>query len=90
MSLRAAFPLSTGMTAPMNLVLDGRIRVFRALPSGISSRIAVGGWSVGTVCSARALAWKCRKCRLRSSGAVESVELDVNTRSSGGLRRTLT
>ncbi|KAF1788350.1 hypothetical protein GQ600_23626 [Phytophthora cactorum] len=31
------------MTAPMNLVLDGRIRVFRALPSGISSRIAVGG-----------------------------------------------
>ncbi|RAW21254.1 hypothetical protein PC110_g17451 [Phytophthora cactorum] len=47
MSLRAAFPLSTGMTAPMNLVLDGRIRVFRALPSGISSRIAVGGWSVG-------------------------------------------
>ncbi|KAG6943422.1 hypothetical protein JG688_00017611 [Phytophthora aleatoria] len=31
------------MTAPMNLVLDGRIRVFRALPSGISSSIAVGG-----------------------------------------------
>ncbi|KAG3126661.1 hypothetical protein PI126_g22225 [Phytophthora idaei] len=44
MSLRAAFPLSTGMTAPMNLVLDGRIRVFRALPSGISSSIAVEGW----------------------------------------------
>ncbi|ETO67653.1 hypothetical protein F444_15440 [Phytophthora nicotianae P1976] len=48
MSLRAAITLSSGMTTShMKLVLDGRIRVFRALPSGISSRIAGGGVTVG-------------------------------------------
>ncbi|KAG3097741.1 hypothetical protein PI124_g15190 [Phytophthora idaei] len=34
--------------SPMKLVLDGRLRVFRVLPTGVSSMIAtMGGWSIG-------------------------------------------
>ncbi|KAE9219691.1 hypothetical protein PF002_g16116 [Phytophthora fragariae] len=49
LSLQSAYSLSGGATTtPMTLVLDGRLRVFRALPSGISSMVsAAGGWSLG-------------------------------------------
>ncbi|CAI5742837.1 unnamed protein product [Peronospora destructor] len=34
--------------APMTLVLDGKLRLFRVLPSGVSSMIpTAGGWSIG-------------------------------------------
>ncbi|EGZ23372.1 hypothetical protein PHYSODRAFT_295802 [Phytophthora sojae] len=48
-SLQSAYSLSSGATAtPMTLVLDGKLRVFRALPSGMSSMVsAAGGWSLG-------------------------------------------
>ncbi|EEY67536.1 uncharacterized protein PITG_17853 [Phytophthora infestans T30-4] len=49
MALQAAVALLT--TAPMELLLDGRLRVFRALPSGTSSRLPIGGWSVGDYCA---------------------------------------
>ncbi|ETN19115.1 hypothetical protein PPTG_04518 [Phytophthora nicotianae INRA-310] len=45
-SLRSAFSMAT--SAPMTLVLDGKLRVFRVLPSGISSMIStLGSWSIG-------------------------------------------
>ncbi|KAK1933665.1 hypothetical protein P3T76_011879 [Phytophthora citrophthora] len=48
MSLQAALTLAGGMAAPMELVLDGRMRTFRVLPSGRSSVVATAnGWSVG-------------------------------------------
>ncbi|KAL3673059.1 hypothetical protein V7S43_002354 [Phytophthora oleae] len=48
MSLQAALALDGVVTAPMELVLDGRMRRFRVLPSGTSSVVATaGGWSVG-------------------------------------------
>ncbi|KAG7377279.1 hypothetical protein PHYPSEUDO_011940 [Phytophthora pseudosyringae] len=49
MSLRAALALSVDTSsAPMELVLDGQTRVFRALPSGIaSSSVSTGRCSVG-------------------------------------------
>jgi hypothetical protein len=52
--LRTALSLHTDTaTAPMELVLDGRVRRFRALPSGISSTIATTtGWSIGDYSSA--------------------------------------
>ncbi|POM81231.1 Hypothetical protein PHPALM_830 [Phytophthora palmivora] len=47
MTLRSGFSLGVGMT-PMELVLDGEFRIFRALPSGISSKIEIAGeWSIG-------------------------------------------
>jgi len=49
MSVRSVFSfLGNFMSAPMKLVLDGRFRVFRVLPSGLSSMIPMaGGWSIG-------------------------------------------
>jgi hypothetical protein len=49
LSLRSALSLPGDKpTSGMVLVLDGRLRVFRVLPSGLSSMIATtGGWSVG-------------------------------------------
>ncbi|KAF1783942.1 hypothetical protein GQ600_18729 [Phytophthora cactorum] len=46
LSVRSAVSMSA--SACMTLVLDGKLRVFRVLPSGISSMIATtGGWSIG-------------------------------------------
>ncbi|KAG1684948.1 hypothetical protein DVH05_010155 [Phytophthora capsici] len=48
MSLQAALALDGGKSAPMELVLDGRMRRFRVLPSGTSSVVATAdGWSRG-------------------------------------------
>lgn len=49
LSLRSALSSTSGTSASsMDLVLDGRLHVFRALPSGLSSMIpTTGGWSVG-------------------------------------------
>ncbi|RMX67103.1 hypothetical protein KXD40_009048 [Peronospora effusa] len=48
-SLRSAVSfLDHTAVAPMKLVLDGKLRLFRVLPSGVSSMIpTVGGWSIG-------------------------------------------
>ncbi|KAG6968676.1 hypothetical protein JG688_00005673 [Phytophthora aleatoria] len=48
-SLLSVFPFSDDTSvSPMKLVLDGRLRVFRVLPTGVSSMIAtMGGWSIG-------------------------------------------
>ncbi|KAL3673063.1 hypothetical protein V7S43_002358 [Phytophthora oleae] len=48
MAVRSVIPFISGMRATsMELVLDGRLREFNALPSGISSKIATaGGWIV--------------------------------------------
>ncbi|KAG3060807.1 hypothetical protein PC122_g19867 [Phytophthora cactorum] len=46
LSVRSAVSMSA--SACITLVLDGKLRVFRVLPSGISSMIATtGGWSIG-------------------------------------------
>ncbi|RLN81140.1 hypothetical protein BBJ28_00007528 [Nothophytophthora sp. Chile5] len=46
-SVRSAISLASA-TRPMELVLDGRLRVFRVMPSGLSSMVgATGGWAVG-------------------------------------------
>ncbi|CAH0475449.1 unnamed protein product [Peronospora belbahrii] len=49
MSLQSAFSvLGDTAVAPMTLVLDGKFRLFRVLPSGMSSMIATAGsWSIG-------------------------------------------
>ncbi|CAI5722503.1 unnamed protein product [Peronospora destructor] len=48
-SLRSAVSfLDHTAVAPMTLVLDGKLRLFRVLPSGVSSMIpTAGGWSIG-------------------------------------------
>ena len=48
-SLRSAVSfLDNAAVAPMTLVLDGKLRLFRVLPSGVSSMIpTAGGWSIG-------------------------------------------
>ncbi|KAG7377278.1 hypothetical protein PHYPSEUDO_011939 [Phytophthora pseudosyringae] len=46
LSLRSAVPISA--SASMTLVLDGKLRVFGVLPSGVPSSIpTAGGWSIG-------------------------------------------
>ncbi|KAJ8548708.1 hypothetical protein ON010_g10963 [Phytophthora cinnamomi] len=49
LTVQSAYSFSGGENAtPMTLVLDGRLRVFRVLPSGISSMArTAGGWSLG-------------------------------------------
>ncbi|KAJ8527479.1 hypothetical protein ON010_g14784 [Phytophthora cinnamomi] len=49
LSIQSAFSFANHATkTPMSLLLDGRLRVFRVLPSGLSSMIATtGGWSIG-------------------------------------------
>ncbi|KAJ8548707.1 hypothetical protein ON010_g10964 [Phytophthora cinnamomi] len=49
MSLRTALSFDGAMAmSPMELVVDGRLRGFHVLPSGISTVIATaGGWSIG-------------------------------------------
>ncbi|ETI39079.1 hypothetical protein L914_14701 [Phytophthora nicotianae] len=49
LSFRSVFPVLPNTTrAPTTLILDGQLRVFRVLPSGISSMIATaGGWCIG-------------------------------------------
>ncbi|KAF4035985.1 hypothetical protein GN244_ATG11982 [Phytophthora infestans] len=49
LSMVSVFSFSNDtLVSPMKLVLDGRLRVFRVLPTGVSSMIAtVGGWSIG-------------------------------------------
>ncbi|KAG2769913.1 hypothetical protein PC129_g18962 [Phytophthora cactorum] len=49
LSFRSVFPVYSDTTrAPTTLILDGKLRIFRVLPSGISSMVATaGGWSVG-------------------------------------------
>ncbi|KAF1772899.1 hypothetical protein GQ600_24114 [Phytophthora cactorum] len=48
-SLLSVFSFSDDTSvSPMKLVLDGRLRVFRVLPTGVSSMITtMGGWSIG-------------------------------------------
>ncbi|RLN95767.1 hypothetical protein BBJ28_00008257 [Nothophytophthora sp. Chile5] len=46
-SVRSVISLASE-ARPMELVLDGRLRVFRAMPSGLSSMVgATGGWAIG-------------------------------------------
>ncbi|RLN74542.1 hypothetical protein BBJ28_00023889 [Nothophytophthora sp. Chile5] len=46
-SVRSVISLASE-ARPMELVLDGRLRVFRVMPSGLSSMVGVtGGWAVG-------------------------------------------
>ncbi|KAE8885735.1 hypothetical protein PF003_g30076 [Phytophthora fragariae] len=55
-SIRSVLSFASGATkTPTSLLLDGRLRVFRVLPSGLSSMIATaGGWSVGDYAGALA------------------------------------
>ncbi|KAL4134397.1 hypothetical protein PRIC2_004698 [Phytophthora ramorum] len=47
LSVRSVLPMVNGVE-PTDLVLDGRLRGFRATPGGISARLPTsGGWSIG-------------------------------------------
>ncbi|KAL4159227.1 hypothetical protein PRNP1_004993 [Phytophthora ramorum] len=47
LSVRSVLPMVNGVE-PTDLVLDGRLRGFRATPGGISARLQTsGGWSIG-------------------------------------------
>lgn len=49
LSVQSVHSFATGASkTASSMLLDGRLRVFRVLPSGLSSMIATaGGWSIG-------------------------------------------
>ncbi|GMF22173.1 unnamed protein product [Phytophthora lilii] len=83
LSLRSALPLSNDTYGTrMELVLDGRLRVFRVLPSGVSSMIPLaGGWCVGDY--AAALASDRRSVSIDMFGFTEEKVTIFADRSSG-------
>ncbi|KAG3232305.1 hypothetical protein PI124_g22608 [Phytophthora idaei] len=87
LSVRSAVSMSA--SACMTLVLDGKLRVFRVLPSGISSMIATtGGWSIGDYTAAFAEDGRSLEVNLfsfaesMSNGLTPGDAQSINSRSS--------
>ncbi|KAF1780837.1 hypothetical protein GQ600_14784 [Phytophthora cactorum] len=87
LSVRSAVSMSA--SACITLVLDGKLRVFRVLPSGISSMIATtGGWSIGDYTAAFAEDGRSLEVNLFSFAESTSNGFTIGDAQSINLRRS--